>query len=99
MKSVGTYVVSHTLGEDDLTWNNTTRIPGHQAPDQIRKLRDTEGRDLVVMGSLSLTRTLLAEGLVDELRLMLLPMLLGGGKTIYPKRKGDLEYPARTSRP
>ncbi|WP_331772674.1 dihydrofolate reductase family protein (plasmid) [Embleya sp. NBC_00888] len=84
MNSVAKYVVSGTLGDDDLTWNNTTRIPGDQALDRIRKLRDTEGRDLVVMGSLSLARALLAEGLVDELRLMIMPVLLGGGKTIYP---------------
>ncbi|GHB04946.1 dihydrofolate reductase family protein [Streptomyces chryseus] len=84
MNSVTKYVVSSTLGEDELTWNNTTRIPGDQALDQIKKLREAEGRDLVVMGSASLTQTLLAEGLVDELRLMILPVLVGGGKTIYP---------------
>ncbi|GGX25247.1 dihydrofolate reductase family protein [Streptomyces chryseus] len=84
MNSVTKYVVSSTLGEDELTWNNTTRIPGDQALDQIKQLREAEGRDLVVMGSASLTQTLLAEGLVDELRLMILPVLVGGGKTIYP---------------
>ncbi|MFF7251002.1 dihydrofolate reductase family protein [Embleya sp. NPDC008237] len=84
MNSVAKYVVSGTLDDDDLTWNNTTRIPGDQALDRIRKLRGTEGRDLVVMGSLSLARTLLAEGLVDELRLMIMPVLIGGGKTMYP---------------
>ncbi|MFJ8015182.1 dihydrofolate reductase family protein [Streptomyces sp. NPDC096339] len=84
MNGVAKYVVSGTLGEDELTWNNTTLIPGDQALDQIRKLRESEGRDLVVMGSASLTRTLLAEGLVDELRLMIMPVLLGGGKTIHP---------------
>ncbi|MFJ8743791.1 dihydrofolate reductase family protein [Embleya sp. NPDC127516] len=84
MNSVAKYVVSGTLGDDDLTWNNTTRIPGEQALDRIGKLRDTPGRDLVVMGSLALARTLLTEGLVDELRLMIMPVLLGGGKTIYP---------------
>jgi dihydrofolate reductase len=84
MNSVTKYVVSHTLDDDELTWNNTTRIPGDQALHRIRKLREAEGRDLVVMGSASLTQTLLAEGLVDELRLMILPVLLGGGKTIYP---------------
>ncbi|MEU3603718.1 dihydrofolate reductase family protein [Streptomyces sp. NPDC006798] len=88
MNSVDKYVVSSTLGESDLTWNNTTRIPGDPALDRIRKLRETEGRDLVVMGSLSLARTLLAEGLVDELRLMIMPVLLGGGKTIYPADGG-----------
>ncbi|MFE1412662.1 dihydrofolate reductase family protein [Streptomyces sp. NPDC085524] len=84
MNGVTKYVVSSTLREDELTWNNTTLVPGDQALEQIRKLRDSDGRDLVVMGSASLTRTLLAEGLVDELRLMIVPVLLGGGKTIYP---------------
>ncbi|MFF3624553.1 dihydrofolate reductase family protein [Streptomyces sp. NPDC002467] len=84
MNGVAKYVVSGTLGEDELTWNNTTLIPGDQALDRIGKLRASDGRDLVVMGSASLTRALLAEGLVDELRLMILPVLLGGGKTIYP---------------
>ncbi|MEW1550770.1 dihydrofolate reductase family protein [Streptomyces tsukubensis] len=88
MNSVAKYVVSSTLDESDLTWNNTSLIPGDQALEQIRKLRGTEGRDLAVMGSLSLARTLLAEGLVDELRLMIMPVLLGGGKTIYPDDGG-----------
>ncbi|WP_406290589.1 dihydrofolate reductase family protein [Embleya sp. NBC_00896] len=84
MNNVGKYVVSSTLGEAELTWNNTTLIPGDQALDRIRKLRETGSGDLVVMGSASLTRTLLTENLVDELRLMIMPVLLGGGKTIYP---------------
>ncbi|WP_406290613.1 dihydrofolate reductase family protein [Embleya sp. NBC_00896] len=84
MNSVAKYVVTNTLHDDELTWNNTTRIPGDQALDQIRKLRDTNGGDLVVTGSASLARTLIAEGLADELRLMIMPILLGGGKTIYP---------------
>ncbi|MFE2953411.1 dihydrofolate reductase family protein, partial [Embleya sp. NPDC059267] len=84
MNSVAKYVVSDTLADDDLTWNNTTRIPGDGALDGIRKLRETDGRDLVVMGSLSLARTLVAEGLVDELRLMIMPVLVGGGKTLFP---------------
>ncbi|MFE3201841.1 dihydrofolate reductase family protein [Embleya sp. NPDC059237] len=84
MNSVRKYVVTDTLGDDDLTWNNTTRIPGDRTLDRIRELRATEGRDLVLMGSLTLARTLLTEGLVDELRLMIMPVLLGGGKTLFP---------------
>ncbi|GCE00093.1 dihydrofolate reductase family protein [Embleya hyalina] len=85
MNAVRKYVVSGTLGDHDVpAWNNTTRIPGDQALDRIRKLRATEGRDLVLMGSLTLARTLLTEGLVDELRLMIMPVLLGGGKTLFP---------------
>ncbi|MFD0356457.1 dihydrofolate reductase family protein [Streptomyces sp. NPDC127110] len=84
MNAVAKYVVSGTLGESDLTWNNTTLIPAGEALAQIRKLREGEGRDLVVMGSASLARTLLAEDLVDELRLMIMPVVLGGGKRLFP---------------
>jgi dihydrofolate reductase len=84
MNAIPKYVVSSTLGDDELTWNNTTRIPGEEALARIRELHDTEGDDLLVMGSSTLARTLLHEGLVDELRLMIEPVLLGGGKTIFP---------------
>src|SRR3954452_5628061 len=63
MNAVAKYVVSDTLGDDELTWNNTTRIPGSAALDRIRELRASDGGDLVVMGSASLARTLLSEGL------------------------------------
>lgn len=82
------YVVSSTLGDADLTWNNTTLIPGGQAVGRIRELRAADGGNLLVMGSPTLVRTLLSEGLVDELRLMVMPVLLGGGKTIFPDDGG-----------
>ena len=84
MNAIPKHVVSATLGDDELTWNNTSRIPGDQAVARIRELRETEGGDLVVMGSATLARTLLGEGLVDELRLMIEPVILGGGKSIFP---------------
>jgi dihydrofolate reductase len=84
MNAIRKYVVSQTLGDDELTWNNTTRIPGDEAVARIRELHETDGADLLVMGSPTLVRTLLREGLVDELRLMIEPVLLGGGKTIFP---------------
>ena len=84
MNAIPKHVVSATLGDEDLTWDNTSRIPGDEAVARIRELRESEGGDLVVMGSPTLARTLIAEGLVDELRLMIEPVLLGGGKTIFP---------------
>ncbi|MEK8143449.1 dihydrofolate reductase family protein [Streptomyces sp. M10(2022)] len=78
------YVVSETLGDAELTWENTTRIPGAEAIAGIRKLHEADGGDLLVMGSPTLVRTLLHEGLVDELRLMIMPVIVGGGKTIFP---------------
>ncbi|MFD5428560.1 dihydrofolate reductase family protein [Streptomyces sp. NPDC127084] len=84
MNAIPKYVVSSSLGEDRLTWVNTRRIPGDEALVRIAELRAKEGRDLLVMGSPTLARTLLEEGMVDELRLMIMPVLLGGGKTVFP---------------
>ncbi|MER6996847.1 dihydrofolate reductase family protein [Streptomyces sp. NPDC000410] len=88
MNALPKYVVSKTLGDDELTWANTTRIPGDEAVARIHELRERAGGDLLVMGSPTLARTLLSEGLVDELRLMVMPVLLGGGKTIFPDDGG-----------
>ena len=83
MNAIRKYVVSGTLDEDDLTWSNTTLIPGGDAVARIRELRATDGGDLSVMGSPTLVRMLLAEGLVDQLMLMIEPVMLGGGKRIF----------------
>jgi dihydrofolate reductase len=84
MNAIPKYVVSDTLGDAELTWDNTTRIPGDKAVARIRELHEADGGDLLVMGSATLARTLLREGLVDELRLMIMPVIVGGGKTIFP---------------
>jgi dihydrofolate reductase len=84
MNSIPKFVVSSTLGEGGLDWKNSTLIPGADAVARIRELRETDGGDLVVMGSPTLARTLLGERVADELRLIIMPVLLGGGKTIFP---------------
>jgi dihydrofolate reductase len=84
MNTIPKYVVSSTLRDDELTWAGTTRIPGDEAAARIRELRERDGGALLVLGSPTLVRTLLQEGLVDELRLLVEPVLLGGGKTIFP---------------
>ncbi|GAA3303784.1 dihydrofolate reductase family protein [Streptomyces cinereospinus] len=85
MNSVRKYVVTGTLGEDDVkAWENTTRVPAAGAVAELRGLRAAEGGNLLVMGSPTLARTLLAEELVDELRLIVMPVVLGGGKSIWP---------------
>ncbi|MFJ9146805.1 dihydrofolate reductase family protein [Streptomyces sp. NPDC102270] len=85
LNSLKKYVVTDTLGDSELTWNNTERIPGSEAVGRIRALRETEGGDLAMMGSPTLVRTLIGEGLVDELQLIVMPVLLGGGKSIFPE--------------
>jgi dihydrofolate reductase len=88
MNAIRKYVVSDTLADDQATWGPTTRFGRDEAPARIRELREGEGGDVVVMGSPTLVRSLLREGLVDELRLMIEPVLLGGGKTIFPDDGG-----------
>lgn len=85
MNAMPKYVVTRTLDDNALTWNNTVRIPGDDVVARVRELRTAEGGDLVVMGSPTLVRTLVHEGLVDELRLMIMPVLLGGGKRLFPE--------------
>ena len=83
MNEIPKYVVSRTLTEKDLTWNNTTLVPGDDAVTSVEELRARDGGDIQVMGSASLVRTLIEHDLVDELNLMIEPIVLGGGKTIF----------------
>jgi dihydrofolate reductase len=82
MNALKKYVVSRTLGEDDLTWN-TEQIPGDRGLEEVAALRDREGGNVLLWGSPTLVRSLLAEGLIDELNLMIEPIVLGGGKRVF----------------
>jgi dihydrofolate reductase len=79
------YVVSDTLtGADVTSWTPTTIIRGADLVTEVSALRGQPGGDIYVYGSLSVARTLLTAGLVDELVLMIEPITLGGGKTLFP---------------
>ena len=78
------YVVSDTLSESDLTWAPTAIVRGNELVNKVSAFRDQPGGDIYVYGSLSVVRALLKEGLVDELVLMIEPITLGGGKTLFP---------------
>jgi dihydrofolate reductase len=84
MNEIPKYVASRTLTEDDLTWNNSMLLPADDALGAIRELKQREGGGIQVMGSASLAAQLVSEGLVDEYRLMIEPILLGGGKRLFP---------------
>jgi dihydrofolate reductase len=76
------YVVSSTL--DEPQWNNTKVISGN-ITSELQALRDALGGDLLVNGSNQLVSLLLANGLIDELRLMVFPIVLGAGKRLFPE--------------
>jgi dihydrofolate reductase len=83
MNAIKKYVASQTLTQEDLTWSNSTLLSQDPVAD-IATLRSRDGGDLLIWGSASLVKTLFVEGLVDELNVMIEPILLGGGKGIFP---------------
>ena len=78
------YVVSDTLSESDLGWQPTTIIRNGDLVDKVAELREQPGGDVYIYGSLTVVRALLAAGQIDELVLMIEPITLGGGKTLFP---------------
>jgi dihydrofolate reductase len=74
------YVVSSTLGDPE--WANSTVLKGSLA-DEVAALKQKHDGDIVVHGSASLVQALLEQDLVDELRLMVFPVVLGTGKRLF----------------
>jgi dihydrofolate reductase len=83
MNALPKYVASRTLTQDDLTWNSTL-LPPEDAIGAVRELRARDGKGLQIWGSASLATQLVAHDLVDEYVLMVEPVLLGGGKRVFP---------------
>jgi dihydrofolate reductase len=74
------YVISSTLEAPE--WNNSTVLKG-DVVEEVSKLRRGPEGDIVVHGSAQLVQTLVENGLVDELRLMVFPVVLGSGKRLF----------------
>jgi dihydrofolate reductase len=84
MNALPKYVVSSTLSTEDLTWENSHLLPAGDPLASVAALKDEPGGTLSVMGSTQLASALLGAGMVDELLLMIEPVLLGGGKSVFP---------------
>jgi dihydrofolate reductase len=74
------YVLSSTLAEG--TWNNTTVLRG-DVVDEVQRLRQSIDGEITVHGSATVVQSLLAHNLVDEIRLMVFPVVLGTGKRLF----------------
>jgi dihydrofolate reductase len=81
LNDVNKYVVSSTI--TDPQWQNTTVLPGNPV-EQIKALKDQQGLDIVITGSISLCHTLIDAGLVDEYRLFVYPVVQGRGRRLFP---------------
>lgn len=80
MNSVPKIVFSKTLEKAD--WNNT-RLVKTNAEDEVAKLKQESGKDLYIFGSANLSASLMKRGLIDEYRLGIAPVVLGGGNPLF----------------
>jgi dihydrofolate reductase len=91
INSLPKYVVSTTLEKAE--WNNSTIIKdAKRVADEIFKLKQQPGQDILVFGSVTLAHTLMQHDLVDEYRLLVYPLVLGNGKRLFQEgSKATLE--------
>ena len=90
------YVVSSTLTDPE--WNNTTVLTG-DAAEEAAALRERLDGDIVVHGSAQLAQALIEHDLVDELRLMLYPLVLGTGKRLFGETSDKKRFELTDARP
>ncbi len=86
MNGLQKYVATRSISAEDAasTWSGTTALPADDAIGAIAELRAREGGDIELWGSPTLASQLVEADLVDEFKLLLEPVLLGGGKSIFP---------------
>jgi dihydrofolate reductase len=95
MNSAEKIVFSNTLHSTE--WNNT-RILSGDIIEQIKKMKQTDGKDLTILGSGSIVTQFTDEGLIDEYQIMVDPVALGEGTPIFSGLKEKLELELRSSR-
>lgn len=96
MNAIEKAVASRTLGTAD--WNNTRLLKG-DAVEAVKGLKAEEGKDICVFGSADLLSSLLAAGLVDEYRLCVAPVVLGGGNPLFKPRESQVNMRLEKTRP
>ena len=96
MNGMPKYVASSTLTDPE--WNNSQVIEGDVA-EAAAALKEEDGGDLLVAGSGQLARTLFEHDLVDEVRLMIYPVVLGGGKKLFEQGTKMSAFELAESRP
>jgi dihydrofolate reductase len=82
------YVVSATMTDVEATWHNTTVLRGDVVR-EVAELKSEAGGDILVEGSCQLVHTLVEQNLIDEYRLMVFPLVLGGSKHLFPNLNAE----------
>jgi dihydrofolate reductase len=95
MNSLQKFVFSRKL--DKVTWNNTTLLKGDMAS-EIRELKQQPGANIVIMGSGSVVAQLADAGLIDEYQIVLNPVVVGNGRTLFEGVKKKLPMKLANSR-
>jgi len=80
MNALPKVVFSRTL--DKASWSNTRLVKG-DLPGEVRKLKKEAGPDMVILGSASVISQLAQENLIDEYQVVVIPVVLGGGKSMF----------------
>jgi dihydrofolate reductase len=95
MNGLRKFVFSRTL--DRVSWNNTHLLKGDIAT-EVRKLKQESGPDIVIMGSGSVVAQLAEAGLIDEYQIVLNPLVVGSGRTLFEGVKRKLPMKLAKSR-
>jgi dihydrofolate reductase len=95
MNSIDKAVATRTL--DEATWNNTRLLKG-EAAEAVRALKAEEGKDVYVFGSADLLDSLLKAGLVDEYRICVAPVVLGGGNPLFKPQDQQVKMRLESAR-
>jgi dihydrofolate reductase len=88
MNGMRKYVVSATMTDVEATWHNTTVLRG-EVVREVAELKSEAGGDILVEGSCQLVHTLVEQNLVDEYRLMVFPIVLGGSQHLFPNLSAE----------
>jgi dihydrofolate reductase len=96
MSNLRKFVFSTTLAK--ASWNNTTLLKGDLSA-EVRKLKQAPGPDIVIMGSGSIVAQLADAGLIDEYQIVLNPLVVGNGRTLFEGVKRKLPLKLARSRP
>ncbi len=96
MNNIPKIVFSQTLGRAD--WSNT-RLVKVKAEEEVAKLKQQPGKDLFIFGSANLSAALMRHGLIDEYRLGLNPLILGGGNALFKPSPDRMRLKLLEARP